>query len=376
MPICKGVREVARLDCRGGGQITVDNGIAYIGHMKAPGGTSIVDVRDPMKPRIIAEIAIADGLHSHKVQVANGIMLVNREIVSKEKAAANSLRGGLGIYDVSNPAAPREINRWECDGTGVHRFTFDGRYAYISPEIDGYIGNIVMILDFADPMRPREVGRWWMPGQWIAGGETPNWKGRQHRCHHAIRHENRLYVSYWHGGGVILDISDLSRPQQVSGFNWSPPFPWPRHSVVPVPFPINGRNYLIVADEDVNPLETEMAPELAAFIWMVDATDESRPIPVATFQVEGIHGKRNPEMTGCHQPVEKVRGTEIPVAWFAQGLRFIDFSNPMAPRESAHYIPDLPAGSDRVSSNDVFQDDRGIVYLIDRMGGLSIVERI
>src|SRR6267378_5196811 len=123
MPVCKGVREIAKLDCRGGGQITVDNGIAYIGHMKAPSGTSIVDVRDPMKPRIIAEIAIADGLHSHKVQAANGIMLVNREIVSKEKAAANSLRGGLGIYDVSNPASPREINRWECDGTGVHRFT-------------------------------------------------------------------------------------------------------------------------------------------------------------------------------------------------------------------------------------------------------------
>jgi hypothetical protein len=119
-----------------------------------------------------------------------------------------------------------------------------------------------------------------------------------------------------------------------------------------------------------------MAPELAAFIWMVDATDETRPVPVATFQVEGVHGKRNPEMTGCHQPVEKVRGTEIPVAWFAQGLRFVDFSNPMAPRESAHYIPDLPKGSDRVSSNDVFQDDRGLVYLIDRTGGLSIVERV
>jgi hypothetical protein len=33
---------------------------------------------------------------------------------------------------------------------------------------------------------------------------------------------------------------------------------------VPVPFPINGRRYLIVADEDVIPLDTNMAPELAA----------------------------------------------------------------------------------------------------------------
>ena len=63
-------------------------------------------------------------------------------------------------------------------GNGVHRFTFDGRYAYISPEMDGYVGNIVMILDLADPVKPREVGRWWMPGQWTAGGETPSWPGR------------------------------------------------------------------------------------------------------------------------------------------------------------------------------------------------------
>ena len=62
--------------------------------------------------------------------------------------------GGLGIYDVSDPAQPREITFWKCGGAGVHRFTFDGRYAYISPEMDGYVGNIVMILDLARPGPP------------------------------------------------------------------------------------------------------------------------------------------------------------------------------------------------------------------------------
>ncbi|MDB5601210.1 MAG: hypothetical protein JWN71_3254 [Xanthobacteraceae bacterium] len=375
MPVCKGVREVSTFECRGGGQITVDNGIAYIGHMSAPSGTSIVDVRDPARPKMIAALEVPAGIHSHKVQVKNGIMIVNHEIVGGSSAQSEGLQGGLVIYDVSNPSVPKTISHWKCDGTGVHRFTFDGRYAYISPEIAGYHGNIVMVLDLLDPTRPTEVGRWWMPGQWTGGGENPTWTGRQHRCHHAIRHDDRLYVSYWHGGGVILDCSDLSKLTQVSAFNWSPPFPWPRHSLVPVPFLINGRRYLVVADEDVDRLDPEMAPELAAFIWIVDATDETRPIPVATFQVEGIHGKRNPDMTGCHQPVEVIRGTEIPVAWFSHGLRFFDISNPMAPRETAHYIPDTLAGAKRVSSNDVFQDDRGLVYLIDRLGGLSIVER-
>ena len=142
-----------------------------------------------------------------------------------------------------------------------------------------------------------------------------------------------------------------------------------------MPFAINGRRYIIVADEDVGRLDPDMAPELSSFLWFLDATDETRPVPVATFQVEGVHGKRNPPMTGLHQPVENIRGTELPVAWFAQGLRILDFSNPMAPKEVAHYLPDRPAGQ-RVCANDVFQDDRGLIYLIDRVNDLSILERV
>ena len=41
-------------------------------------------------------------------------------------------------------------------------------------------------------------------------------------------------------------------------------------------------------------------------------------------QVEGIEGKPHPVMTACHQPCEKVTGSEIPFAWFAHGLRIID----------------------------------------------------
>jgi hypothetical protein len=38
-------------------------------------------------------------------------------------------------------------------------------------------------------------------------------------------------------------------------------------------------------------------------------------------------------------------------------------------------MPDVPQGSERVSSNDVTVDDRGLIYLIDRLRGLTIVER-
>jgi hypothetical protein len=82
-----------------------------------------------------------------------------------------------------------------------------------------------MILDLVDPAHPCEVGRWWLPGQWIAGGETPDWSGRAHRCHHPIHFGGRLFVSYWHGGIVILDISDVSRPVMVFADQLEPAIP-------------------------------------------------------------------------------------------------------------------------------------------------------
>lgn len=375
MADASGIRLVSWLDCRGGGQVMVDGGFAYIGHIRTEHGTSIVDVSDPKRPVIVAEIPVAPGYHSHKVRAGNGLMLVNREMVDS-RAAAPGVRGGLGIFDVSNPRQPKQINHWGCDGTGVHRFTFDGRYAYISPELDGYLGNIVMILDLDDPMHPREVSRWWLPGQWIGGGETPSWEGNAHRCHHPIRYGDRLFVSYWHGGITILDIADMTRPKMISRLNWSPPFPWPSHSAVLVPELIHGRRWMIVADEDVDRLSPDPAPLMSAFLWFVDITDETRPVPVSTFQVKGLHGRKNPDMTGCHQPVETIVGTEVPVAWFSQGLRIVDFSDPMRPRQAAHYVPDQTPDGRRVSSNDVFVDERGLIYLIDRMRGLSILERV
>jgi hypothetical protein len=38
-------------------------------------------------------------------------------------------------------------------------------------------------------------------------------------------------------------------------------------------------------------------------------------------------------------------------------------------------VPDVPQGSERVQSNDVTVDDRGLIYLLDRVRGLHILER-
>ena len=367
-----GLRQVGYFDCAGGGQVVVVDGIAYVGHMRSPHGTSIVDVRDPSNCKELASIGMPPGTHSHKVRVANGLMVVNHEINGADpNPVPPHFKGGIGIYDVANPAKPREIARWTTAGKGVHRFDFDGRYVYLSATLEGYVGTIVLIMDLWEPARPQEVGRWWMPGQWLAGAEQPTWTKDLHRCHHPLRLGNRLYTSYWKAGFVILDIEDMAKPKRICGLGWSPPFACPTHTALPLPFEIHGRRYLVVADEDVQRAETEVP----AFMWMVDITDERRPVQVGSFQVEGIEGRPQPAMTACHQPCETVLGTEIPFAWFAYGLRIVDVKNPHAPREVAHFMPDVPEGTDRVSSNDLTVDDRGLIYLLDRRRGLTIVER-
>lgn len=374
MADAKGLRQVGYVDCAGGGQVIVENGLAFIGHMRAPHGTSIWDVRDPRSPRELATIAMPPGTHSHKVRVAQGgtVMVVNHEVNGADQSPIPAdWKPGVGIYDVSTPAKPRLLTRWETVGSGVHRYDLDDRYAYLSATMEGYVGTIVLIMDLKDPARPVEVGRWHMPGQWTAGGEKPTWARNNHRCHHPLRLGSRLYTSYWLAGFVILDIDDMTRPKLVSGIDWSPPYACPMHTALPLPFDIKGRRYLVCADEDV--VRTEADPP--AFMWMVDITDERHPVPVGSWQVEGVEGRPQPTMTTCHQPCEKVTGPEIPFAWFAHGLRMLDVSNPHSPREVAHFVPDVPPGLDRVSSNDVTVDERGLIYLIDRRRGLTIIER-
>jgi hypothetical protein len=228
-----------------------------------------------------------------------------------------------------------------------------------------------MILDLKNPEKPEEVCRWWMPGQWKAGGETPTWHGTDTRCHHPIRKGDRLYISYWHGGFAIVDISDMSKPKTVSTLDWSPPYPCPTHTTLPMLDKIMERDFMIVTDEEVGEKLNETHN---AFLWVVDITKETLPLPVATFIVPFDGKSTNEFRFGAHQPAEQVYGNTLYVTWFGGGLRAVDFSNPYIPKEVGYYIPVPGKGQKVVMSNDVFHDKDGKLYLMDRYDGLEILE--
>jgi hypothetical protein len=377
MPQANGIKQLAWVDCKGGGQVTVANNIAYVGHTKGPEATTIIDVSDPRKPKLLTTINCAhSGVHAHKVRVVDDIMVTNYESIAYAGEPQEGFKGGIHIYDVSTPSQPKHITHWKTEGEGVHRFSFDGEYAYISPTVEGYAGHICMILDVRDPTKPREVGRWHWPGQHRAAGEKPagsrDEMGEHVRCHHPIRRGDRLYVSYWLAGWAILDISDMSKPKEVARVHKPKAFPAPSHSVVPVPFKLHGMEMVLVADEDV----ARRQEDGPAFMWLVNIDDETDPVTIGSFQIDGIETRKPaPPHTGCHQPVEIIRSTEVPVAWFWNGLRVVDIANPHAPKEVASYVPDPPPGAKHPVSNDVYEDDRGIIYLMDRDRGLHLLER-
>jgi hypothetical protein len=80
----KNTKLLANIDCSGGGQVWVEGHILYIGHMRHPVRTTIVDVADPTHPTVLARIEMPPGWHSHKVRVADDIMIAPREIAFYE----------------------------------------------------------------------------------------------------------------------------------------------------------------------------------------------------------------------------------------------------------------------------------------------------
>jgi hypothetical protein len=426
--LARNVRRLGHLDLPGGGQVTVSGSYAYVGHIPSAQqlGTSIIDISDPRKPRVVAAITLDDPeSHSHKVRVAGDVMVVNHErnmskigrraeqlpatrrslteelgreptraeLAAKMMVSEDDLtaleeferrgygNGGFKVYDVSNPAKPRLICYQKTGGIGVHRFDMDGRHAYISTEMAGYIGNILVIYDLADPRRPQEVSRWWMPGQHVAGGETPTWSGRRHRLHHALRFGNEMWASCWHGGFWVVDVSDLARPKSVGHYNYHPLFPEPTHTVMPAPERIRDRRIALVIDEEdqaQNASEEEARRGRAhACVLTFDVSDLAAIKPLAQFQVSELDSpfsRTGGARFGAHQFCERMAGTLVHAVWFGGGLRIIDVADPLSPREVGHFIPEPVAGRAAPQSNDVALDARGLIYVIDRHVGFDILE--
>jgi len=391
--IRRNVERLSRLELPGAGQVSVAGKYAYVGHItnKERLGTSILDVSDPRQPRLLSQLHLDDGdSHSHKARVAGDLMIVNveqnmgklgRKAENLSEQKTSYAEGGFKIYDVSDRSKPKLITHHRTHGRGVHRFDMDERYAYLSSEMEGYVGNILVIYDLRDPARPEEVARWWMPGQHVAGGEKPTWAGRRNRLHHALRFGDELWAGCWHAGVRVIDVSNIREPRTIGEYNYHPPFPEPSHTFMPVPERIGGRRIAVAIDEEDHVHSAEEMERRRGrphgCLWVLDVTDLKNIQPLSIFEVSELDSpwsRAAPGRFGAHQFQEHMEGTLVYCAWFAGGLRIVDIADPAAPQEVGHFIPEPAAGKVAPQTNDVDVDVRGLVYIGDRYTGFDVLE--
>lgn len=347
-----------------GVQLMVHRGFAYIGHMFSK-GFSVVDVRDPTRPKTVHYVAAAQNTWNIHLQTQDDLLLV---INAKDMFAAPEFqdekayykgelgrkvgtadigrrppdwRAGLAVYDISRGEAPREIGFMPIEGGGIHRLWYTGgRWAYASALIDGFTDYIFITIDMSDPARPKEVGRYWLPGMNAAAGEaTVADPSRRQGLHHPIVHGDTAYLAWRDAGMVILDVKDRTEPRLIAHKNWSPPFGGGTHNCLPLP----DRDLLVVLDEAV--LDHQEDGE--KLIWLFDVREPSNPVSISTFKSPSdIDYKAKPGHFGPHNLHENRPGSfissELIFATYQNaGVRVFDIRDRYAPREVGALVPRL-----------------------------------
>ena len=346
-----------------GMQVLREGDALYVGHFGTSGaGTSILDASDPAGLRLLTQWPAPAGTHTHKVQVAGGLLLVNYE----QFRGGDPYRAGMAVYDLADPFHPEQIGWFDSGGRGVHRIVWTGgRYAYVSATPDGFNDRIWVVVDMSDPTRPVETSRWWWPGQWVAGGEQPTWPdGRRYAAHHALLDGDTAYLGYGDAGLVVLDVRDPTRPRQLADLQWSPG--GDTHTCLPLP----GRGLLVVTDETV----TDRCAGEEHLVRVVDVADPAAPrvlsvcpAPAGDFCQRGL--RFGPHNTHENRPGSYRSATLVFVTYFNAGLRVYDVADPHRPVEVAHWVPPTPPGQEAVQINDVFVAADHHIYVTDRVRG-------
>jgi hypothetical protein len=363
----------------------------WLAHESAPKNFTGVDVSDPRAPKVVVQTDLPHAqMRSNSLEVAGDLMAVAYQV------SQNGLKpAGFELFDISEPERPRSISVFDASGPhsrGCHQLWFvDGKTVHLAcadPQLrprNPKDDQVYRIVDVSNPAKPRAVGGWHLPGTMEGDDEPPPQRlpaqfdagFRAHNTNVYPERPDRCYLGYLDGGAMVLDISDPGRPRLVSRWTNSPPYNGFTHTVLP----LFERGLLVVSDESVQ----DHAADWPKLVWLIDARDERHPVSVATLPAPplDVFGKRggrfgahnlheNPPVPGAWKSEDIVVGT-----FFNAGVRAYDISDPYSPREIAYFVPPAPEGSKigAVQINDVFVDDRGIVFTVDRHnGGLYALE--
>ena len=223
------------------------------------------DVTDPTRPVLTDSIQLdARRINDVKIHPNNRLGIVTRE-------GASSRRNGIVLLDLSNPAHPTILSEYTDTVTGgVHNVWIVGDEDLVYACHNGT--SEIVIIDISDPANPREINRW--------VHDEP-----VRSLHDVIVQDGYAYASFWNEGIYILDAGAGTHggtardPKLVSRWvseQGNTHVAW-RH----------GR-YLFVAAEiypsDWDP--NAFGPiEARGFVEVLDMTDIDNPVKVARYEV-------------------------------------------------------------------------------------------
>lgn len=235
---------------------------AYTGTHAEGGGQRMYawDVTDSGAP-VLTDSVLVDARVVNDVKVNEEATLA---VITRE--GASDRKNGIVILDISDPAHPVVVSELTENLTGgIHNVWFNGDIVYAIND-----GTLAMhIIDVSDPANPKHLGRW----EWR--------EGEQNKYLHDVWAEDGLaYLSYWDDGLIILDVGagikggTATRPTFVSQY---------KYPIGNTHTAYRYKNYVFVGDEIFGCQECTNGPR--GFIHVIDVSDIEGPKEVARFEV-------------------------------------------------------------------------------------------
>ena len=369
-------------------QVMLHQGHAFVSH-PFTGGFSVVDIKNPRDPKPVTYVPPPPGTRTLHLQLADGILLVTNEAdnsasekyldkaryfgqqLGQDTEGVAEFSAGVRVYDVSDPARPREAGFLDIPGFGTHRLWWaGGPLATASSMPLGYDDFILSVLDMKDPLKPELTGHW-APGQ----SQTHGRMG----LHHAILDGTVAYGAWRAGGLQIVDAAN-GQLRHLGGLT---PDVWGggnTHTTLPLP----DRAMVVLADESVQDHQADGDRR----IWLLDVAEPASPrilgvLPEPAEQefkaLGGVYGPHN-----LHENRPGTwRSDDIIFATYQNaGVRAYDISDPTEPVEVAHAVPPAPArnvdprasGALVPQSADLVVSADGLIVASDLNAGLSLIQ--
>lgn len=106
-------------------------------------GLDVVNITEPNHPQFIANTT---GFSSYSVGVSSNFAYL-------------SCKGGMKIYNITNPASPIQVGSYNASSSMVYSLSVINKIAYITIHYDGLNYTAVNIVNITDPINPVLIGK-------------------------------------------------------------------------------------------------------------------------------------------------------------------------------------------------------------------------